>query len=258
VVLAFPDEPAYAYTLDELDGSPSVADLNSDYGASGRVATAAYVSDLDHHAPDWRECPVGELAALVEDAERLTAYTFPLDRLRAVGDREDGENRPLIPDGGAATDADGSGGAGGATRPYGVLDEDAVGDERAAHERAGWLYRTTDLDKRAAAALAWSEMGYFPAPIARELGCAPTTVEGDLERVVAQYGLRAVETKTHDDRGALDPMTVERLDDLAPAVREQYRDMAVENPGVVPGQVMAALSGGPPGDTSDAGKGGAP
>jgi hypothetical protein len=95
VVLAFPDEPAHRFVLDDLEDSPSVADLNPAYGASGRVATAAYESDLDHHAPGWRERPVDELAAVVEDHPELTGYTFPLDRLRAVdGDGGDEGGAP--------------------------------------------------------------------------------------------------------------------------------------------------------------------
>ena len=82
VVTALPDEPAYAHTLDELDGEPSVADLNPAYGASGMVATVAFLDDLNKHVPDWRDRDVEELAGVVETTEALTGYTYPVERLR--------------------------------------------------------------------------------------------------------------------------------------------------------------------------------
>ena len=82
VVTALPDEPAYAYTIDELDGEPSVADLNPAYGASGMVATVAFLDDLNKHVPDWRDRDVEELAGVVETTEALTGYTYPVERLR--------------------------------------------------------------------------------------------------------------------------------------------------------------------------------
>ena len=82
VVVGLPDEPAYAYTIDELDGEPSVADLNPAYGASGTVATVAFVGDLDEHVPAWRERDGEDLAGVVETTEALTGYTYPIERLR--------------------------------------------------------------------------------------------------------------------------------------------------------------------------------
>ena len=91
VVTALPDEPAYAHTLDELDGEPSVADLNPAYGASGMVATVAFLDDLNKHVPDWRDRDVEELAGVVETTEALTGYTYPIERLRHAPPGDDAQ-----------------------------------------------------------------------------------------------------------------------------------------------------------------------
>ena len=91
VVIALPDDPAYAYTLDELDGEPSVADLNPAYGASGMVATVAFLDDLNEHVPDWRDRDVEELAGVVETTEALTGYTYPTERLRHASPDDDAQ-----------------------------------------------------------------------------------------------------------------------------------------------------------------------
>ena len=83
VVVALPDEPAYERTIDALDGSPSVADVNSDYPASGSVATVAYAGDLDDALDVWHEADPEALATICEDHDVRT-YDFPTARLREV------------------------------------------------------------------------------------------------------------------------------------------------------------------------------
>lgn len=126
---------------------------------------------------------------------------------------------------------------------YGVLDADEVGDERAAHERGGYLAVTTDLNDEHALAVAWKELGYVDTPIARELGVAPATVTGWLDRARAQYGINAVSIKPAEDRGDLSEVAPADLDELSPPVRAQYREIAVRFPGVVPEDVLNALGG---------------
>jgi hypothetical protein len=82
-VVALPEEPAYERTIDALDGSPSVADLNPDYPASGPVATVAYAGDLNDTLDVWREASPDVLAEICEDHEVRT-YDFPTARLREV------------------------------------------------------------------------------------------------------------------------------------------------------------------------------
>jgi hypothetical protein len=83
VVVDLPDEPAYERTIDALEGSPSVADVNSDYPASGSVATVAYAGDLDDALDVWHEADPETLATICDDHDVRT-YDFPTARLRGV------------------------------------------------------------------------------------------------------------------------------------------------------------------------------
>lgn len=85
VVVALPEEPAYGRTIDALDGSPSVADLNEDYPASGSVATVAYAGDLARALDVWRDAAPEALAEICTD-ENVRMYDFPISRLREVSD----------------------------------------------------------------------------------------------------------------------------------------------------------------------------
>ena len=80
VVVARPDEPAYARDIDALDGK-SVADVNPDYPASGPVTTVAYAEDLDDALDVWREADPDALAEICAD-EEVRTYDFPTARLR--------------------------------------------------------------------------------------------------------------------------------------------------------------------------------
>ena len=86
VVVDLPDEPAYAYTIDALDGEPSVADLNPDYGASGAIAVVAFADELDDVA-EWRERDPAALAGIAADHD-LRTYTYPRERLRRGEDAD--------------------------------------------------------------------------------------------------------------------------------------------------------------------------
>jgi DNA-binding CsgD family transcriptional regulator len=123
----------------------------------------------------------------------------------------------------------------------GVRNEDLVGDERAAQVRGRYLAQTTDLTDEQAEALAWRELGYTAAAIARELDRAEGTVESWLARTAAQYCLCAIETKWPAIRGDLTPMTCEHLLECHPAVRLQYREVAERSPSVVPAEVMETV-----------------
>lgn len=83
VVVERPEEPAYAVHIEGLDAS--VADLNPEYGASGRVATVAFAGDLDAALDVWREADADALARICEDHEVQT-YSYPVERLREAGD----------------------------------------------------------------------------------------------------------------------------------------------------------------------------
>lgn len=124
----------------------------------------------------------------------------------------------------------------------GVRNEDVVGDERAATVRGRYLARQSDLPDEQAHALAWRELGYTAAAIARELDRAAGTIDGWLDRIAAQYGLCAIETKWPAKRQDLTPMTREHLLKCSPAVRLQYVEVAERYPNVVPPEVMETVS----------------
>jgi hypothetical protein len=123
----------------------------------------------------------------------------------------------------------------------GVRNEDVVGDERAATVRGRYLARQSDLTDEQAEALAWRELGYTAAAIARELDRAEGTVNGWLDRTAAQYCLCAIETKWPAKRQDLTPMTREHLLECHPAVRLQYVEVAERYPSVVPSEVMETV-----------------
>jgi hypothetical protein len=123
----------------------------------------------------------------------------------------------------------------------GVRNEDVVGDERAATVRGRYLARQSDLTDEQAEALAWRELGYTAAAIARELDRAEGTVNGWLDRTAAQYCLCAIETKWPAKRQDLTPMTREHLLECHPAVRLQYVEVAERYPNVVPSEVMETV-----------------
>jgi hypothetical protein len=109
VVVARPDEPAYARDIPALD-EQSVADVNPDYPASGPVATVAYVDDLDTNFDVWREADPDALADIC-DGEGVRTYDFPADRLQEAttsdGGSGDGDDTDTEDDdANAASDGD--------------------------------------------------------------------------------------------------------------------------------------------------------
>lgn len=121
--------------------------------------------------------------------------------------------------------------------------EPAVGDKRTALERGRYLARTTDMDRNVGIAVAWKELGYTDTAIARKMGTAPGTATQRIDRAVAQYGLSAGWAKLPADRDDFQEVTREDIAGLDPAVRGEYRAVAVEHPGVVPDGVLDALNG---------------
>lgn len=114
-------------------------------------------------------------------------------------------------------------------------------DGREALERARYLSRTTDLNDHEAQALAYRELGYSHSAIAREVDSTKGTVAAWMGRVIAQYGLPAVEIKIPDERGDLSEVTPARLAGLSGPVREQYEEHARRVLKHVPGDVTDQL-----------------
>jgi hypothetical protein len=105
--------------------------------------------------------------------------------------------------------------------------------DRRAEERARYLDRTTDLDRREALAVAYSERGFSTYGIASEIDATRGTVSTYLDRATARYGPKAVlqHAPDLDDLEPVDAATVAGWDD---ELREWWADTAREHPDVVP------------------------
>jgi hypothetical protein len=77
-------------------------------------------------------------------------------------------------------------------------------DDRAAVERARYLDRTTGLGRSHALAVAYAELGYSDAALARRVGVTPGTATAWLDDAADRYGASAVHPKCADERGDLD------------------------------------------------------
>lgn len=113
--------------------------------------------------------------------------------------------------------------------------------DRAALERSRYLVATTDLNEREARALAYREMGYSHSGVAQEMGVTQGTVATYMDRIAAQYGLKAVETKLPDERGNLEEMTPHRLMKLSASIQEGYAEIAAKCSSHVPVDVLDDL-----------------
>lgn len=79
--------------------------------------------------------------------------------------------------------------------------EDRPGkQEREATKRAQYLKRKHDLSEKQALAVAYSEMGYSAAGIAKRIDSTKSTVSGYLRYIAEEYGDEAVYPKMPGDR----------------------------------------------------------
>lgn len=110
-----------------------------------------------------------------------------------------------------------------------------------AKHRAQYLKRTTDLGPKEAQTVAWSELGFSQSGISKRVDATADTVEKYCGRIVAQYGLVALDTKgQHAHDADLDEPTAEDIRDLAPAVRESWFEAVDSHPDVAPEWVRVA------------------
>lgn len=119
-------------------------------------------------------------------------------------------------------------------------DED---EDRKALTRSRYLARTTDLTDREALALAYREMGYSASGVAGKIDSSAGTVRSYMRRTTAQYGWEATFTKLEEERGDLEEVTPERLDELSPQVRAAWREQASHSPEHVPEAVRGEVIG---------------
>jgi hypothetical protein len=104
---------------------------------------------------------------------------------------------------------------------------------RQAEKRARYLERTTCLDRRPCRAVAYAELGYADAGVAGEIDATAGTVGKYLRRAIARFGPEAVYPAPVDERGDLEPVTVEDVLDWPDHYVELFREAADEHPDVV-------------------------
>jgi len=78
---------------------------------------------------------------------------------------------------------------------------DGVSDERYATQRGSQLARTTDLGRKAAEAIAWSEKGYSRSAIASRMDSTAGTIKDYHERAMAMYGFEILEEHVAEGDG---------------------------------------------------------
>jgi hypothetical protein len=147
VVVALPDEPAYAREIDALDGQ-SVADVNPEYGASGPVATVAYVDDLETAFDVWREADPDALGQICAD-EDVRTYDFPTARLQEATKSDGGREHDPDADRDGDEDADRDTGTASESEQDETFDPDAetVTDAwEGAYIQASWGYDQTNVE----------------------------------------------------------------------------------------------------------------
>ena len=71
--------------------------------------------------------------------------------------------------------------------------------DRYADRRAQYLTRVVDLPERVARALAYRELGYSHAGIAKRVGYGEGTVDAWMADVADRFGERALETRPQSD-----------------------------------------------------------
>lgn len=123
----------------------------------------------------------------------------------------------------------------------GVVRPSQHDEPRVAGRRAQYLAASTDLTRREAEAVAWSELGYSVSGIATKMGSTDGTIKGYFRRTVAQYGHGAVETKTARRRGDLTNVSLDTVCEYEYQVRDYYFEAADKNPDVVPEPVADAF-----------------
>lgn len=107
-----------------------------------------------------------------------------------------------------------------------IASDEQPADEMAA-QRARYLEDNTDLSHREGLVLGYCEQGYDPDTIAWTMGSKTGTVSGDIDRIVAQYGLEAIEPKERAARGDLEPITEQQLEQLSASAFRQWLEHAI-------------------------------
>jgi hypothetical protein len=102
--------------------------------------------------------------------------------------------------------------------------------DREARERGRYLDATTDLAKREAHTVAYSELGFSTSGTADRTEYGEGSIERYLERAAVKYGHEAIVPKTADDRDKeLVEVTREDVFEYPEGTREWWVDAAREH-----------------------------
>ena len=109
-------------------------------------------------------------------------------------------------------------------------------DDREALQRARYLERTTDLNEKEALAVAYRELGYSSAGASKRehLDATEGTVKNYCDRAAVIYGYEAVMAKQPDERGDLEPLSREEIENAPPHIRTEWLEAADDYPDRIP------------------------
>jgi DNA-binding CsgD family transcriptional regulator len=107
--------------------------------------------------------------------------------------------------------------------------------DRQATRRAAFLEQTTQLAEREAQALAYSELGFSSAGIAKEIDASQSTVKTYLGRAIATFGPAVAEVRlTFEVDRRLEPVTPGDLAQWSDRTHKVWTEAAQRHPERVP------------------------
>ena len=113
-----------------------------------------------------------------------------------------------------------------------------------AHERGRYLEATTDLRGPEADAVAYSELGFSNAGIAKRIDSTTSTVSTYLQRVISQYGPEAAHARAEFvPNRDLDAVTADVIAEWPKHYREVWRDAVEAHPDRAPDAATPSLKG---------------
>jgi hypothetical protein len=116
--------------------------------------------------------------------------------------------------------------------------------ENKAKERGRYIAATTALRDAEAEAIAYSELGFSEAGIAKKIDSTTSTVGEYLDRAVAQYGPEIAHARADfDAERDFEEVTAEEISSWPTHYRETWRDAVDRHPDRAPEAATPDLSG---------------
>ena len=112
------------------------------------------------------------------------------------------------------------------------------GEQREVLQAARYIERTTNLREKIAKALAYRHAGFSQGGIAKQMDTTKGTVSNYMDRVVAEYGIWAEDTKGLGEAVNLERVTNDDIADYHPDTAREYIDRAKDHAKFIPGPVL--------------------